>query len=173
MSALDLSSVTAAMEAVKAERARLENAIEAAKRERETLSAQPLCKADVLAVLHAQLDRDAAAALERLEGVVKFIATHPLKTFDKVHVLSYGPNLVQDPGGSLLALQGLLADQIKEAVTAALALRPEVPGCGAPIAARKARIAVLDAQIAADEAALTELRATAKAAGFNLTQSVF
>jgi hypothetical protein len=169
----NLARVKEAIDELSAERARLDEAIEAAKREREELSTAPLCKADVLSLMHAQLDKEAAAAPERLAQAIMLIASRPLKTdWKNVPILSNGPGPA-DVGGNLAALVGLLAPEIKKALTAAMKAVPEIEGSGPPIAHRLGRIEALDMQISRDEAALIQLRQEASSAGISLKRSVF
>lgn len=128
----DLSQISTALAGLSGEIAALRSNVEANRRAREELAAQPLPLADVREIMMAEVDRLAAAAPSLLEKQMAMIAARPNKS-DWGHRLPFLPADLEGLGQLLV---GLLAGEVKSGLTAALAARPEVPNAGPARAVR-------------------------------------
>jgi hypothetical protein len=160
MSNVDLLNVRRALDAMAAERQRLEAEIEKLLQERETCAHAPLPMCDVENLLIAQIDRITVPA--HFERIVQMIASRPGKTWTNL------PALYPNDGAELGAmLAAMLAPEMKKGLSRTLKRLGEVDGAGLPISERGPALEALDARIEKAETALNELRESAQQAGLS------
>ncbi len=159
MSGVDLLNVRRALDAMAAERTRLETEIQSLLQQREDIASAPLCLSDVETVLLNSIRSEPPGSLVR---VVEMIRSRPHK------VWATTPPIWANDGselGTLLAC--LLNAEIRKGIGKALKALPEPENVGLPLAQRAEKIGALDVRIEKAERALGELRESAVQAGLS------
>ena len=161
--ASDLQTVRSVLAGLDAQAKTLMANIEANRRAREELAAQPLPLSDVLAIWEAACDHWSTQTPALLARAVDMIRTRPGKS-----AAQWAGQTPLLPGHALeLAniLPGLIPAELKVGLASAIGGMQEHPDAGPPWSEREATLAAYDAAIDQDEAALAALKAEVAAAG--------
>lgn len=172
----NFDSIKKAIQSIGSESARLQNQLEKLKQQREDVANAPMPRSELVSLLCAEVDVEAAKYPEALEGHAGRMRDNPGKnhreSITEMRLFHCWHGMTDKTRPNFAALAYLLGDQIKARLADAVN-ELEYPGPeGLPSAERQSELSSLDTQIEDLEKQLFRIREQTEAAGLVVNRFV-